>query len=154
MNKKEIIKELAEVKKREKELIEEFVEIKKRELEQYEEREKAAGISNFTFPMADARFLWNVNKHGLITDIEVLCFAKGRVEEWPVHLYKLYSFDMGNSELNWEWYATLPWLLLIFFHDYGFANKDIENKFLIDLASVTEFRKELIPYILSRLAKD
>lgn len=29
MNKKEIIKELAEVKKREKELIEEFVEIKK-----------------------------------------------------------------------------------------------------------------------------
>lgn len=94
-----------------------------------------------TFPKEDARILWNVNKEGCITEIEVARFTKGKIEEWPGHLHRLYTFDIGNASNEWHHY-TLATILMKFF-TYGFADKHIANKFIKDLGKIDEFKAEV-----------
>ena len=106
-------------------------------------------FSEISFPKEDARILWNTNENGKITEIEIIRFPINDIKNWPVHMHKLYSFDIGNAENTWNDY-TFGILMIKFFYEYGFAHKNIAEKFIKDLRKIEEFRHE-IQFIIYQL---
>ena len=58
-----------------------------------------------------------------------------------------FGMDIGNSSSCWNYYYNLSTLLIILFLDYGFVNKKIGEKAIMELFKIKEFKKELAVFI-------
>ncbi len=101
---------------------------------EYEEFLNEQGF-DVTFPKENARILWNC-KEGKLVDLVVEDFSDPQSKH---HLYKKYSFDVGNCLSDWEDWEFSDVLIKIFISYEVPLNMRI--KILFQLSKVHEWRE-------------
>jgi|WetSurMetagenome_2_1015567.scaffolds.fasta_scaffold1020016_1 hypothetical protein len=93
------------------------------------------------YPIKEIRILWKTNKDGKIVDIIVARFTQ---EDDPQYLYGTYNKDFGNCNSWWDKKHLYQCLLDLWF-TYGFADHDIERRFIsIELPKIKEFQDDVM----------
>ena len=92
----------------------------------------------------DIRILFNMDNMGRITQICIADFNREHYEEWPRHLYKIYSMDIGNCLAEWDEWNLVDVLLFMF--QFVFESEKVIDKFFNELYKVKEFKSDIRKY--------